>query len=247
MDTIKFTPNNSKGYTLIEVSLFLAITGLLALIVFAGLGPRLRNVRFTQGVRATESSLTKQSANFQSGVSNRPPSACVSDQLFGYKVKVSAGTQTGGTSADCIINGRLVVLRATGLEYYPILSWRTPPSTCPTTPGLSRVLCFGPTSFDNVNIPKQTMTYPSGIANSQPAVAYGYIQDPEGSQVYGFVVPSATAITSLNDRKLVEDLNVTAAGPQSATACLFLGPRDATITYNATLQTVSTAMNSGCH
>ena len=63
---------NTKGFTLLEVSLFLAVSGALGLIAFVGLGPRLRNVRFTQSIRLIESTINAQFAASQSGQNNRP-------------------------------------------------------------------------------------------------------------------------------------------------------------------------------
>ena len=62
---------NKRGFTLLEVALFFSITGLLALVAFAGLGPRLRNVRFTDATRTLEASVQQELSNYQFGVNQR--------------------------------------------------------------------------------------------------------------------------------------------------------------------------------
>lgn len=241
-----FTPINSKGYTLLEVSLFLAISGMLAAVALIGLAPRLRNVRFTQSVRGIETSLQKQSSNFQSGLNLHDGGKCTTENFFGFKTKISSGSDAGGTSEDCITNGRLIVLNPVGIDYYPVISSRTIRSAPACNgQGLARSLCFGPTLFDNSYAAKQSSPYPNGVV-ATASVAYGYLQDPEGTQIYSFTVPTVNLSKIANNAKLLEDLRVD-TGANSVANCVYLGSRNATLTFTNTTQSLKASFNSGCH
>ena len=101
---------NKKGFTLLEVILFLAISSSLALVAFVGLGPRLLNVRFTDSVRGIEASIKSNLASSSKGQNIRAGSiTCVK---AGKSISVDAvpsGT-SAGSGGDCIINGVAVLM-----------------------------------------------------------------------------------------------------------------------------------------
>lgn len=251
---------NQRGYTLLEVSLFLAISGFLMAIALIGLTPRLRNVRFTQSVRATESNLAKQSGDFNSGVNSRINTDCVPENFFGNRVKFQVGIAATGAASQCVLNGRLIVFGQTSVTYYPIISIRDSNlfenvKTCLGLIGASatsfdKALCYGPTVFNaSGTAPKQVFSYPNGVQNSKVVNGYGFLQDPVNGQRYAFTIP----VANLQAKKIPDsftgsvtlknDLNATVSG--IASTCLNLTPRKASITFNAADQSLKTDFDGG--
>lgn len=185
---------NKQGYTLLEVTLFMAISSLLTLVAFVGLGPRLRNVRFTSAVRGLESGVQSQIIATQSGV-NDVVNKCTKD---GNKVVINSNPSGAtGTSQDCVINGTVVVFREGSVTYYPIVSLREKVTgdngaidKCEDTDDNSfqSVLCYSPTILDSATSGVTNVEYSNGVKNSTGSLAaFGYIQDPNSSSTYTFV------------------------------------------------------------
>lgn len=105
--TQRFTKRNllfAGGYTIIEVSLFLGISGLLFTVAIFATGSTIRNARFSDSGRSLEAYVQKQYDNLLTGVNPRSNDvACVGGT-------VSSGTQTPGTS-NCLLIGKLLVFQ----------------------------------------------------------------------------------------------------------------------------------------
>lgn len=194
----------SKGYTILEVMLFLAISSGLALIAFLGLGPRLLNVRFTDATRAIQSDITKEVINSEVGVSRTSDGfICERYEFFGTQPRIrdDAG-RTGGSSQDCVINGKIAYITADKVDYHSIVSLRQPvdtPTSC-QNPGNSFEAiskCYRPRVPRQFNNPERslirTVTNKSGLlAQDSPSlesipVGFGYIQNPSSSSKYFFI------------------------------------------------------------
>lgn len=91
------------GYTIVEVTLFLAISGLLFLIAVLGTGATIRSVRFTDSGRTLAAFVQKQYDDIISGVNPRGNDVTCTTGV------VSPGTQTPGTS-NCLLIGKLLVI-----------------------------------------------------------------------------------------------------------------------------------------
>lgn len=88
---------NQKGFTIIEVVLFLALSALFISIAFMGLRGRTAAVQFTDSMRSLHSYLISEQNKVLNGVNSsaQAPSTC------------AAGTDTG-KSNNCILVGRVV-------------------------------------------------------------------------------------------------------------------------------------------
>lgn len=186
---------NKKGFTLLEVTLFLAISSALALIVFIGLAPRLRNVRFTQASRSLEDSIDQSFLQSQAGSSNRGDSInCAS----GSNITVTSGGSTPvGSASDCVRNGRLAVFEATKVTYRSIVSLTKPvaSTTCAnyTATGIVKVVssqCYRSLVLRDTEEQPTVYTYPGGLKQTSPTKALGYIVNPETSEKIYFSVTS---------------------------------------------------------
>lgn len=229
--------STTGGYTLLEVMLFLAISSALALIAFLGLGPRLRNVRFTDATRALQSDIVREFSSTQAGVNRRPDNFLCSynSTLDGPKVEAKNDVATG-SSGDCIINGKLVELGQNSATYYSIISLRTPRPADPTNNcnnnDFSEITdCFKPTiQLSGSPTGPSVQNYKNGMqaSSSLTPVYYGYLQDPNGTNKHYFFYNSlpSTKITSSD---------ATLSGTKDV--CLSLSGRKAILTLSTnTLQ-----------
>ncbi|HSE29004.1 MAG TPA: hypothetical protein VLA77_00260 [Candidatus Saccharimonadales bacterium] len=91
-----------QGYTIIEVTLFLAISGLLLLVAVLTTGGTIRNLRFTDSGNSLEAYVQKQYDNVLAGVNSRDNQQICNAGSF------SSGTQEPGTS-NCFFMGKLIL------------------------------------------------------------------------------------------------------------------------------------------
>ena len=131
------------GFTLLEVILFMAISSSLALIAFASMGPRLRNVRFTDSVRGLESSITSAVAESQQGKNAAGNLKC---EASAPDFKVSSGGSQG-SSGDCVFNGLFIFFdeNENRVRYQQVVSLREKKTGCPAviTEAAHLYQCFG--------------------------------------------------------------------------------------------------------
>lgn len=100
------------GFTFIEVMLFLAVTGLLAMGVLAGSGTAINQQRYRDSVNTLKSYIQQQYSEVTSVINSRNENwECNSNGLV---------TDTGGTGGEprgrsnCVMLGRLVTVNDTG-------------------------------------------------------------------------------------------------------------------------------------
>lgn len=225
----------TTGYTLLEVMLFLAISSALALIAFTGLGPRLSNARFTDATRALQSDITREISNAQIGVNGRSDATGCS-VVSG--VPAFSGAASGGSSQDCIINGRLVELSQSKATYFSIVSLRKPNSavaSCNQDTIAIIASCYKPTIVISSEPIPLVRSYKNGL-EANKVVRFGYLQNPNNTNKhYFFYGPSPEATP----------LIAAAATDTTSEVCLTLGSRKASLTLSvATPQPVLNA--KGC-
>lgn len=197
---------NKQGYTLIEVTLFLALSSVLSLVAFVGLGPRLRNVRFTSGMRGISDVISKQSANLDVGFNSGSDAYECKVVGTGASAKpvispVAIGSKSTGSSEGCVINGRVFFFDNSRLTTYYITSLRKIRDGCSHSSDLERLLCYAPRAYNSVFNTQQppapvVSPYPNGItfnksvggsSKTNSSQAFGYLIDPETSSRYQFV------------------------------------------------------------
>lgn len=115
-----------SGFTIIEVILFIAISATLFLIGANYMNATIRNVRFHDGIKATESLVEKQFSDVQTNSVNRPvlPAGkgleCSLDPTGSFTLfeLVDAGD---GASNTCIILGVALRFENTHVNIYPVV------------------------------------------------------------------------------------------------------------------------------
>jgi type II secretory pathway pseudopilin PulG len=207
---------NAKGFTLLEVTLFLAISGALGMIAFLGLGPRLRNVQFTQSIRLVENTINNQFTDSLTGKNTRPDGfVCNGNPDGTLKISTAIGGAdiSVGSSTNCVINGKMVFLEQDQMTFYSIVSRRIGiGSNCTNPDTLDDVeSCFHPriTGVVPDEPPISTsVAYSNGVKvkfPEPPATSYrgyGYIQSPNGVKKFNFfyndVIASGPELTNGN-------------------------------------------------
>lgn len=107
------THGEQAGFTIIEVTLFLAISGLLLMIAFAFTGSTLQNMRFTDTTKSLQSFLQQQYTKVQtnSQAFSVPEGSTITCVASGAP-SIQTGTRSVGSSQSCILLG-------SALEYDP--------------------------------------------------------------------------------------------------------------------------------
>lgn len=222
--------------------LFLAISGALALIAFAGLGPRLRNVRFTDATKAIQSDITREVMNAQAGQSRRVDGyTCTTDLVSGGpKIQAATGDARSGSAENCVVNGRIAKLAPDNVTYYSIVSFREPITSCtaPVDTFASITACFRPVVIKTEPQP-QVQPYKSGMKTSQASGSvhplwFGYVQNPNGVGKHFFTNRDGTIDTSGDVNTFTSEELV--SGVAERKICLQLNERKATLTFAPGLQ-----------
>lgn len=183
---------NKHGFTMVEVTLFLAISSLLSVIAIIGLGPRFRNVRFSESIRDLESNIQKELFRSNS-VNNRPDLHCALDTDTTKPLNIGTGVGVkAGEAGDCVLNGQLLVFNndLVTYQYQALVSRREAPDGClPADPVLYQLLACYQTTIVGSTVDVSQFSYLNGVKkiSAPPAEnAIAYFQDPGTGQQYLF-------------------------------------------------------------
>lgn len=94
--------SRQAGFTIVEITLFMAITGLLFVIAVLGTGNTIRGVRFTDSGRSLEAFVQKQYDDIVNGLNDR------SDQISCSSGTIDTSTAQNVGTSNCIVMGRLL-------------------------------------------------------------------------------------------------------------------------------------------
>ena len=180
-----------SGYTLVEVMLFFAITGLLILIVINGFSSSINNNRRIDTVRSFEGAIEKVYSSVRSGEAARPvdtsgKTLCKTKQAF------------PGASDECVILGKLLAFLSDQrrVSVYNVVASITPDAACITSAtGVEAIGCYEPVVLDMTTpqdtiLPEwqariQTVTFPNtsgGWDNDYTMIAL--LRQPSSEVVY---------------------------------------------------------------
>jgi type II secretory pathway pseudopilin PulG len=95
--------SRQAGFTIVEISLFMAITGMLFLIAVLGTGNTIRTVRFTDSGRSLEAFAQKQYDDLINGLNNRDNQVSCNNGTIDTTTGSALGT------SNCLLIGKLVV------------------------------------------------------------------------------------------------------------------------------------------
>lgn len=127
-----------RGFTIIEVTLFLAISGLLAVLLMTGWVTRVNTERYRDSV-VTLQSFLQQQYNLVYNVENERSSELKCDS----SAEVTEGSEPKGQS-DCVLLGRFISVETgadgTVLTVQPIIGYEDPTLVVQPTQTLGRLL-----------------------------------------------------------------------------------------------------------
>lgn len=215
---------NKNGFTLLEIILFLAISSALALIAFVGLGPRLRNARFTDSVRNLQSNFESQVAGVQSGTNRRQNIGDCRYETAAGEIRITTATPssqvTPGSAEKCTLNGVVAIFEENQVRYRNVVSLRTPLSTAACVnignEALTPLLfaqCFKPTIMSETEAPQlsvPTYRYVNRLTKTVPEddIAIAYVRSPNGTETFNYLIET-TGLAPDFDTALDRGYNLT--------------------------------------
>jgi type II secretory pathway pseudopilin PulG len=114
--------SRQAGFTIIEITLFMGITGLLFIIAILGTGNAIRTVRFTDSGRSLEAYVQKQYDDILNGLNDR------SSQVSCNSGTVDTTTAQNVGTSNCVVMGRLLQFASDGstITTYKVIGTEPP-------------------------------------------------------------------------------------------------------------------------
>lgn len=184
--------SRQAGFTIVEISLFMAITGLLFLIALVGTSNTIRTVRFTESGRSLEAFAQKQYDDIINGLNNR------GDQVSCTSGIIDTSTPSALGTSNCLLIGKLIVFRqaSADVNIYNVVGTE-PANVNYSQPDDTLITAFQPQAITSTAV--STFTVPwgapfTGFKRLSDGVATNgllLIRSPKSSRVisYSFVVP----------------------------------------------------------
>lgn len=188
----KNSVNGQRGFTIIETTLFLAISAALVLVAILGTGSVIRSVRFTDSMRSTQAFVQSEYAEILNGVNPRDAAA-----ICGASSAVEPG------KSDCLLLGKLVhfpVGEDTLNSYYVVSE--VPPLNDSDYANLSDTKLIQKVNPEVVkNVGEGTFNVPWGaiisdskrLSDGKQVNAYMVLRSPQSSRLvsYTFSIPNS--------------------------------------------------------
>lgn len=108
------TVKTQTGFTIIEVMLFLAVSGALAAIILVGSGVAIGQQRYRDSVSSLKSYIQQQYSEVTNVANDRDKDWTCNNEADVSQVDASAGEARG--TSDCVILGRFVTIDETGTK-----------------------------------------------------------------------------------------------------------------------------------
>jgi|GEM_PF-158629 len=231
-----------KGFTIIEVMMFLAITGLLVATMLVGSGLAINNQRYIDGINSFKAFFQdefSQVANVQNDRNNTWQ--CDSSGIDQVNPSIPDSGQVRGQS-DCVILGRLLTVNDGDVTTGDIIGYQT--STVANGTDVSNLKNNWSLDIDQSSIEKSTLqwgtklTWPttwgnaSTLQNCSTSGSRGLtmmiIRSPDSGTVYSFSSTSAIDTATAKDTDLakllvagtVNDCSATYMGQSEQVLCL---------------------------
>ena len=108
----KFIP----AFTIIEVSFFLAISGLMAVGLLAGMGATINSHRYRDSVASLQSQLQQEFSRVENIQNNR-----AGNESCNATASITSSSSERGTT-DCVIVGRFIAIEGDKITSYPVIA-----------------------------------------------------------------------------------------------------------------------------
>lgn len=155
-----------RGYTIVEVLVFLAVTGAIFVMIATTFSARQTSTEFSIAVREMESRLQDMANDISTGYYNNPGNfRC---RVTGGEPVVEPGSNTQGTNNDCIFIGRVAQFDLAGsngrrFNLYSVVGARQAGGTDVENFSQTRPLALAPSSRFTATDLTETQLLPSGL------------------------------------------------------------------------------------
>lgn len=188
--------SRQRGFTVIEVTLFLAITAALFLIALLGTGNTIRSVRFSDSGRSLTAFVQRQYDEIINGLNNRSGA----EQCAGGVV--GPGAQTPGTS-NCLLMGKLVVftVNSPSITVYNVVGTE-PASVDYSQSDTQLISAFNPRVVTNANTSSYSIpwqAFVSGIKRTNDNQATNgllLVRSPKSSRIVSYTYKPGSPVNA---------------------------------------------------
>lgn len=190
----------SAGFTLVELTLFLALSSLLFLVAIIGTGNSIRSSRFTDSSRSLHAYIQKQYDNILNGVNSR----LGQERCAGGSVDIS-NTQAPGTS-NCLLLGRLITIKPNTsiIQSFDIVG------TEPLAPDYSKpdetlIYDFQPIAVRNSGVDTYQIPWGAEIVGTEREIdsvavdVFAMIRSPKSSRIISYTFKEPLTAYSLTN------------------------------------------------
>ena len=178
----------NSGFTVVELTIFIAISGLLLVVALAGVGATTSSTRFNDGVRSLETFLQSEYADTINGVNPRSST----DDCFG-----GTGSQPGAST--CLLLGRVIEFDtgADSVKSYVVTGTvpASPPPAGTTDANIIRYYTPRKTmvNVEDFLIPWGTLVSAMRQSAGGNANSIAFIRSPESGQVIAYIFFNVTS------------------------------------------------------
>lgn len=188
----------NKGFTIVEITLFVAISGLLIITAMITIGTKQQTVQFTDAMRTLQSFVETQVSATVNGVNDNP---------------VDCGS-TGGNSNSCVFLGRVMILNddSSDIEYYSLLGDRL--SADDEIACVDSLLeCSNPVVESTIRMFNVPWGATFKVLNSrhtvdgaqEPSRAFAFVRNPRSSSISSVSYSNTSSTNSVLINGLIED------------------------------------------
>lgn len=188
----------SGGFTIVEVILFLALTGLLLLAAMAGVNANINNTRFNDAIRSSVSYLQGQYDQVSNGRNDRDAALSCDSAL-----NLGTGTTPPGMT-DCAVLGRFIKLEGSEFTARYILGYSPVPLSQLTqedTAALAQmtiVVADDHAPASSFQVPWSIAVTGSSVSSTSP-LGLAIIRSPVSGNVMYYTFPTSSGTPSPNN------------------------------------------------
>lgn len=197
----------SQGFTIIEVTLFLSITGLMVAGLMVGTSASINRQRYNDAVTSLQSDIQLLYSDATSVANTRPKGNCsVVSENGSYRVALSEASAsdpaaTSRGQSDCIILGKALIIDGSKKESYLYDVIGSQPSGTSASNELSSIISAHPTVYKaskqvfplkwDTSMFAGVEASDGSVAHFQKGIAIYVVRSPSSGSVYTFAAPMA--------------------------------------------------------
>lgn len=218
----------TRGFTIIETMLFLAISGVLIVAMVAGVGVTIQIQRYRDAVETFKTQIQDQYSELAS-VKNERDNTWTCDNLG---QTVEGGSEVRGQSR-CVLLGRYMTIEASAVTIYSVVGY---PATIQSTVGndIEKLRANYTLNISTVTKEESTLEWGTQIAwpsqgtetqspTTPRSLALLFVRSPDSGQIYTFssnIVPSSPTPVTLLEMLVTGEV---IPGQSSRTLCIDSG------------------------